>query len=196
MAFFFSVQYFWSFQTFSMCAVGCRENYITAFSNGRNPLLSERITVSTRENRTLSSFASIYLIFYSNMFKTVAVHNVMGRYKYSLNPFCTYKINQMENKNSVCLLLLKLFQDSDIISYLTFQLTLGTFWDFSDEEYFSGSQSVSWACLSIQIKVANRFFVVVAKMNFLWTLKLLFYYRPDNPERTNNFLFQNHKNSK
>lgn len=51
--------------------------------------------------------------------------------------FCTYK--RTENKHPVCFLSLKLFQDSNSLSYLAFQLTWD-FADFSDEACFSGSQ--------------------------------------------------------
>ena len=154
--YFFSVWYFWFFLSFSMCITGYRGIYLTALTNGRNPLLSERITVAQyRGNRTLSSFGGIYLILYSNLFKTVAIQSVLGRYKYSLNSFLYLQTNQMENKYPVCFLSLKLFQD------LTFQLT----WDFvyfSDEE---AANNISWACVSIQIKLADRFFLCEFSLN-------------------------------
>lgn len=54
-------------QSLSTYVTGCRGNYITGLTNGNNPLLSERITVSQRwgKLKTRSFFCSIYLIFYS-----------------------------------------------------------------------------------------------------------------------------------
>ena len=93
-----------------MSITGYRGIYLTAFTNVRNPLLSERITVTQYQgNRTLSSFGGIYSILYSNLFKTVAVQNVLERYKYSLNSFLYLQANEMENKYPVCFLSLKLF---------------------------------------------------------------------------------------
>lgn len=131
------------------------------------------LLLSIRGNRTLSSFGGMYLILYSNLFKTVAIQNVLGRYKYSLNSFLYLQTNQMKNKYPVCFLSLKLFQD------LTFQLT----WDFVDFSDEQAANNVSWACLWIQIKLADRFFLSEFSLN----LKLPFYYRTENPERKNNF---------
>lgn len=54
-------------QSLSTYGTGCRGNYITGLTNGNNPLLSERITVSQHRGKlkTRSFFCGIYLIFYS-----------------------------------------------------------------------------------------------------------------------------------
>lgn len=128
---------FWSFLSFSMYIIGYRGNYITTFDNGRNSFMREDYChLVLGETERWAHLVVFYLIFYSNLFKTVAVQNIMGRCKYSLNSFFFLQTKWKTKPRS--------FPVTQIFpSYsklLNISADFRDFVNFYDGAHFSGSQ--------------------------------------------------------